>query len=214
MLDIVVTVCFWVFLVTWAVGAIYFGLKEPGGMRTLLRSLGRSWLARIALVVIIVGVRLLTGPLRGDFWAHLRYWNPALALIGAALAVVATALLVWSRLVLGGMWASVPLVQDEHRLVTRGPYAHVRHPIYTGLLGMALAAALTYGFGIWIVFPVLAVPFVLRRVYVEDRMMAETFGAEYDAYRARVPALFPRLTRGSAAPSPSAGSGSSPRRSG
>lgn len=221
-LDIVTTACFWVFLITWLVGAIYFGLKEPGGMRTLLRSLGRSWSVRIAIVVVIVGLRVLIASTQHAefwahvryFWAHLRYWNPALALIGAALAVLATALLVWSRLVLGGMWASVPLVQDDHRLVTGGPYRFVRHPIYTGILGMSLAAALAYGFGIWILFPVLAVPFVLRRVYREDHMMADTFGEEYAAYRTRVPALFPRLTRGSGAPSPSAGSGSFPHRSG
>ena len=186
--------CVLVFGVTWLLGALCFGLKEPGRGRTLLLGLTRSWLARIALVAIAVGIAVFSGPHWNAFWGALRYWNPVLAVIGALVAVAATALLVWARLVLGGMWASVPLVQDEHRLVTRGPYARVRHPIYTGLLGLALGAALTYGFGIWLAVLVITVPFVLRRVYVEDRMMASTFGTEYDAYRARVPALFPSIS--------------------
>lgn len=193
-LDGVMSGCVIVFGVTWMAGAIYFGLKEPGGARAIMRGFGRSWLSRIGLAAVIVAIAALTGRHWTGFWTHLQYWNPVLAAIGALVAVAATALLVWARLVLGGMWASVPLVQDEHRLVTRGPYARVRHPIYTGLLGLALGAALTYGFGVWLAVLVLAVPFVLRRVYVEDGMMARTFGAEYDAYRARVPALFPSIS--------------------
>nr|WSY50910.1 isoprenylcysteine carboxylmethyltransferase family protein [Streptomyces sp. NBC_00886] len=119
------------------------------------------------------------------------YWQPELALLGALLAVASTALLLWARWVLGVMWASIPMVQEHHELRTDGPYRIVRHPIYTGLLGLITGAMPACGFGVWIVFLAVAVPWLLRRVRIEDGMMAGRFGASYDAYRARVPALIP-----------------------
>jgi hypothetical protein len=89
------------------------------------------------------------------------------------------------------MWASIPLVHEHHELRTEGPYRIVRHPIYTGLLGLVLGGMLACGFGVWIVFLAVAVPWLLRRVRIEDGMMADRFGATYEAYRARVPALIP-----------------------
>jgi hypothetical protein len=89
------------------------------------------------------------------------------------------------------MRAGIPLVHEHHELRTGGPYRIVRHPIYTGLLGLVLGGMPACGFGVWIVFLAVAVPWLLRRVRIEDGMMADRFGASYDAYRARVPALVP-----------------------
>ena len=93
------------------------------------------------------------------------------------------------------MWDSVPTLQEHHELRTDGPYRLVRHPIYTGMLGLIIGGMLTGGFGVWIVVLAAALPWLLRRVQVEDRMMAGRFGASYEAYRARVPALIPRAVR-------------------
>ena len=114
-----------------------------------------------------------------------------LALLGGLLAVGSTALLLWARWVLGTMWASVPMVQEHHELRTDGPYGLVRHPIYTGLLGLITGSMLACGFGVWVAYLAVAVPWLLRRVRVEDDLMAGQFGAAYDTYRARVPALVP-----------------------
>jgi protein-S-isoprenylcysteine O-methyltransferase Ste14 len=83
------------------------------------------------------------------------------------------------------------MVQEHHELRTDGPYGLVRHPIYTGLLGLITGSMLACGFGVWVAYLAVAVPWLLRRVRVEDDLMAGRFGAAYDAYRARVPALVP-----------------------
>ncbi|MFR0355560.1 methyltransferase family protein [Streptomyces sediminimaris] len=191
-LVVLIGVCFVVFVVAWLVGAVYFGVKSQDGPRGWMRGLRRTLPRRILL---IAGVWIFATLIRHSqgFWRHLQYWQPELALTGALLATASTALLLWARWVLGTMWASVPMVQEHHELRTDGPYRLVRHPIYTGLLGLVVGAMLACGFGVWTACVAVAVPWLLRRVRTEDGLMADQFGASYDAYRARVPALLPRL---------------------
>jgi protein-S-isoprenylcysteine O-methyltransferase Ste14 len=185
-------VCFVIFVAAWLAGAVYFGVKSQDGPYGWMRGLRRELPRRILLVA---GVWIFATLVRHSlgFWHHLRYWQPEVALLGGLLAVTSTALLLWARWVLGTMWASVPMVQEHHELRTDGPYRLVRHPIYTGLLGLVVGAMLACGFGVWTACVAVAVPWLLRRVRIEDGLMADQFGASYDAYRARVPALVPRL---------------------
>jgi protein-S-isoprenylcysteine O-methyltransferase Ste14 len=184
-------ICVAIFVVAWIAGAVYFGVKSESGLGGWARGLRRTLPRRALLFVGAYAFSLLIRHSPDSFWHHLQYWQPELAILGAVLAVASTALLLWARWVLGVMWASIPLVHEHHELRTEGPYRIVRHPIYTGLLGLVLGGMLACGFGVWIVFLAVAVPWLLRRVRIEDGMMAGQFGAAYDAYRARVPALIP-----------------------
>ena len=77
-------------------------------------------------------------------------------------------------------------------LVTRGPYARVRHPSYTGLLMMF--AALGVAFENYVSIALLLVPIVLalaRRISVEERALAGAFGDDWTAYEARTRRLVP-----------------------
>ncbi|MBV8857666.1 MAG: isoprenylcysteine carboxylmethyltransferase family protein [Acidobacteria bacterium] len=132
---------------------------------------------------------------------HRRYFTPptgsevfnlAVALLAAALAISSVWFVVAAARTLGRQWSFAARVIEGHRLVTEGPYSLVRHPIYTGMLGMLLAtcAATTLP---------LAVPFALAvfvagtlvRVRSEEKLLRETFGAEFDAYARRVGAFIP-----------------------
>ncbi|MDF3301362.1 methyltransferase family protein [Streptomyces tropicalis] len=189
-LVVLVAVCVAVFLVAWIAGALYFGLKSAAGPQDWARGLRRSLPRRILLIAGVYAFSLLVGHFRG-FWRHLQYWQPELAVLGGLLAVASTGLLLWARWVLGTMWASVPTVREHHELRTDGPYRLVRHPIYTGLLGLTAGAMLACGFGVWTAALAVVVPWLLARVRTEDALMAGRFGPAYDAYRARVPALMP-----------------------
>ncbi len=190
-LVVIVAVCGLIFVLAWAAGAVYFGVKAHAGPGGWAGGLRRSLPRRAVPVLGVYAFSLVVRRIPESFWRHLRYWQPELAILGAALAVASTALLLWARWVLGTMWASVPLVREHHELRTDGPYRLVRHPIYTGMLGLISGATLACGFGVWIVVLAAAVPWLLRRVCVEDGLMAGRFGTTYDAYRASVPALIP-----------------------
>jgi len=118
----------------------------------------------------------------------------------AAFAVAIALASVWfcfsAARTLGKQWALVARVIEGHELVTRGPYAVVRNPIYLAMLGMLIASALTAAR--WQIFPV-AIAFLQIgtdiRVRAEEKLLREAFGAKFDDYARRVPAVFPRLIR-------------------
>ncbi|QHC23621.1 methyltransferase family protein [Streptomyces sp. GS7] len=182
--------CVLIFTGAWVVGGVYFGVRSQAGPGGWVRGMRRTLPRR---VLLIAGAYAFSELVRHtpQVWHHLQYWQPELALLGALLAVASTALLLWARWVLGTMWASIPMVKEHHELRTDGPYRLVRHPIYTGFLGLVVGGMLACGFGVWIAFLVIAVPWLLRRVRVEDGLMARQFGPAYALYRTRVPALIP-----------------------
>jgi protein-S-isoprenylcysteine O-methyltransferase Ste14 len=76
-------------------------------------------------------------------------------------------------------------------LIRSGPYAWVRHPIYSGLLCALFGTAIVIGSGRALVGLALLVAAILRKLTIEERFMTEQFGEVYVRYRAEVPALIP-----------------------
>jgi protein-S-isoprenylcysteine O-methyltransferase Ste14 len=186
--EVTLWVCWGLFGLVWSAGAVYNAWKGP---RTRSRSMGRAgW------IVFGVGVWLLVrhfpGAGRGagnvDEW-----WVRA---IGIAILVAMTAFALWARGALGTMWSSITAVKEGHQLRTDGPYAIVRHPIYTGILGMLLGTAVIGGLGRWLVLVVVGVVVFEAKLHSEERLLSRTFGEEYDRYRRRVPQLVPGLRLG------------------
>ncbi len=95
---------------------------------------------------------------------------------------------------LGKQWSLAARVLEGHKLVTEGPYRIVRNPIYTGMFGMLLATglAISHWIGLLIAIVVFAVGTVIR-VQSEEKLLREVFGAEFEAYTHRVPAVVPFL---------------------
>jgi len=86
----------------------------------------------------------------------------------------------------------VARVTERHELITSGPYAVVRHPIYTAMLGLLIATGLTFGTPTSTVAgAVLYVIGTWLRTRAEERLLEAAFGDRYAAYRRRVPALIP-----------------------
>lgn len=116
------------------------------------------------------------------------------AVSAAALALGSGALLALAVRTLGRHWSLQARLRPDHELVTDGPYRWVRHPIYSGFLGLFLATGLALT--TWRVLALACVPFLAGtwlRVRAEDRLLRSAFGARHDAWRARVKALVPGL---------------------
>ena len=112
--------------------------------------------------------------------------------VAAVLAPAATAMMASAVKHLGEQWRIQAVVTDEHRLVTSGPYALVRHPIYGGLLGMLFATGILVSG--WTATLVAAGVYVVGteiRVRAEDALLARHFGAEFDRYGRAVKAYVP-----------------------
>lgn len=126
--------------------------------------------------------------------------DPATPLaIGEAAAVLglmalAIALFVGATRAMGRNWAIVARTRGDHELVTWGPFARIRNPIYTGLFAFLLAMALAFGHWRGLV---LGVPLywigTWMRVRREEALLRAQFGVAYDAYAARVKRFVPGL---------------------
>lgn len=133
-------------------------------------------------------------------WRSLPLALPAavawLALLGGSLLYfVGLGLAVWGRLALGRMYfVSTGLGAQlfaDHQLITRGPYAYVRHPMYAGLTLAVLGGLLLYQ--TWTMVALLLLPLGLRRrARREEQVLAAEFGAAWQAYCRRVPGWLPR----------------------
>jgi protein-S-isoprenylcysteine O-methyltransferase Ste14/membrane protease YdiL (CAAX protease family) len=118
------------------------------------------------------------------------------ALAGLAIALSAAA--VWlstgAMIALGRFWAVGARVADDHRLVTAGPFALVRHPIYTGLSLLLLASGVAWSTPEAIVIAawVFGVSTHVRALR-EEKLLSSALGTAYAVYAARVPRFVPRL---------------------
>ena len=95
---------------------------------------------------------------------------------------------------LGTNWSITLEVREQHRLITRGVYHRIRHPMYSALVLYSLGHALVIPN--WVAGPSNLVAFAILftlRVHAEEQMMSDTFGDEYETYAARTKRLVPRV---------------------
>jgi protein-S-isoprenylcysteine O-methyltransferase Ste14 len=174
----IIALCWLAFVVVWMVTALFV-------KRTVERSL--SWARPFALVALIfIAATLRMTVMRQPLW-H------ASALVGALASVVTVAGLVvavWARLTLGANWSGTITFKEGHELIQRGPYAYVRHPIYSGLLLMGLGTAIESARPSTFLFVAASTVMMMIKAHHEERLMSRHFPA-YDEYRRRVKALIP-----------------------
>lgn len=122
--------------------------------------------------------------------------SPASRAVGLLLIVLGLPVLLesFARFVTEGKGTPAPVAPPRH-LVVRGLYRYVRNPMYVAVCSLILGQALLlgnlrlvkYAAIVWVYFHL----FVL--VY-EEPTLRRTFGAEYEAFCARVPRWVPRFT--------------------
>ena len=114
-----------------------------------------------------------------------------------AALVLGLALCWWARIHLGRLWSVAITRKEAHRVVDTGPYALVRHPIYTGLIVGLLATAAADGTAPALTGAAMMIVGLWLKARTEERFLTAELGAEaYSAYRRRVPMLIPFLPPG------------------
>ena len=175
----------------WSGWGLYWMLAALRSKATRRREPLASRLAH--LLPLAVGATLFAWPARG--WSALAWqlWPPSLSTVwlGVALVVAGLAFAVWARVHLGGNWSGTVTVKQGHELIRSGPYAYVRHPIYTGLITALLGTAVASGTVRAAIGLAIIVASFVRKSRTEEDFMRETFPGEYPRYSAEVPALIP-----------------------
>lgn len=112
-------------------------------------------------------------------------------IVGLLVAVLGMGFALWARLHLGKNWSSRPAIRENHTITRTGPYAIVRHPIYTGILTAILGTAIATGSLLACVCLLVIGVLFLVKIRMEEQFLLEEFGEEYERYRMDVKALVP-----------------------
>ena len=112
---------------------------------------------------------------------------------GLTLHAASLGLAIASRRALGRNWSGAITQKADHQLIRSGPYRFVRHPIYSAMLGMIAGTALVSGDAHAFLGAALMAAAYVRKIHLEERNLAELFGAAYADYRRTTRALIPWL---------------------
>ncbi len=180
-----------------ALAAMFVSVRRPASREEPGARFALRVPVLLAATILFFGVgALLWRPLP----VHAPPWLQAATLtVGGPLFFGGLALYLWGLFALGRMFAPSSgfgvRVQAGHRLVTTGPYAHVRHPMYLAVIVAAIGGLLLYR--TWAALCCAVIMFGLAvRARREERVLSQEFGPEWQAYASRVPAWLPRFGRG------------------
>ena len=177
----------------WVAWMIYWWVSASK-VKTTVRS--ESLASRAAHIVPLVAAGILV-MLSTRPWGFLFDRMLPLSLvtfwIGAAILATGLAFAVWARVYLGRNWSGIVTLKQDHELIRGGPYAVVRHPIYTGILIAFVGTAIARGEWRGLLAVVIVFASLWRKLKLEERWLGEAFGESYSKYRAEVSALVPYL---------------------
>jgi protein-S-isoprenylcysteine O-methyltransferase Ste14 len=150
-------------------------------------------LMRMALTVSVFA--FLFSPRAWVGWLGERFVPPsdAIAIVGTAVTALGVGLAAWARYSLGQNWSAAVTLKEAHELVRAGPYARIRHPIYSGVILGLLGTALALGE--WRAIVAVAVLFVsyFIKARKEEAFLAFEFGRAFQDYCSRTGMFLPRL---------------------
>lgn len=160
-----------------------------GSAHRLLRT---RYLLVATLLFIILGV-LLWRPLP----LHLPWLlQLLLAILGAVIFIASLAFYLWGLRTLGVNFNASSgfgvRLHQSHRLVTSGPYAYIRHPMYLSVILAGWGGLLLYRTWMMLIFAVIMLGLIVR-ARKEEAALAQAFGAEWETYQRQVSAWFPNL---------------------
>lgn len=120
--------------------------------------------------------------------------SEVIGLVGLALIMSGSAVLLFSFLKLGNSLTALPIPREQGQLVTTGMYARVRHPIYFGLLVMGFGVILDAGYWPQIIVYMLLYALLNTKAEFEESLLREKY-PQYKQYAEKTPRFFPRLGR-------------------
>jgi protein-S-isoprenylcysteine O-methyltransferase Ste14 len=171
-------------VVSWVAASLWSGRTEK---RAATREM---WIYRIVIFAGAILIAPWTAQVLGERPAWQVGSYGAYAFVGVMLTGLA--LTWWARIHLGRLWSSAITRKEEHRLVETGPYEHVRHPIYTGLIIALLATAASEATPVAALGAVLIALGLWLKARTEERFLLTELGPDaYESYRRRVPMLVP-----------------------
>lgn len=185
-------ISFAITIIMWIVFAIGFLLLKR---RQKQNEQKKNKLAMIGMMLEGVGFAFVFTVRREPF-TNIFQMNSSIQILLTIFSGILAIASVWLGLsavkTLGKQWNIKAQIIEGHELITTGPYKIVRHPIYSALFGLLIVTGysmtLLWAFIIAIVFYFIGTIF---RTRVEEQLLIQHFGDQYEKYKKKVPALIP-----------------------
>lgn len=169
----------WVAFSVWALSEIYINIRTKllrQHISTTKVDKGSNW---------FIGIGIYLGAVIA-FIFHYQNWgwvSQPVAIIGAVLMLAGVALRLWSIHVLGRYFTPVVSIDSDQKLIKDGPYKHIRHPAYTGML--ITLTFLGLAFNSWIASCIILFmlsPCLIYRIHIEEKALISHFRSAYEEY--------------------------------
>ena len=126
------------------------------------------------------------------------YYQPAILnffwFLGLLLLIIGGITMCAGRITLGRYAFLIITIETTQKLVKKGPYAYIRHPIYTGVLFLFLGYIISFSS---IIGLIIIIPFFIfwgrKRMNLEEKQLINTFGDEYREYMTKTKRLIPMI---------------------
>jgi protein-S-isoprenylcysteine O-methyltransferase Ste14 len=194
-------IAFFVLFIMLLAMRVYFMIKvcRSGGRilpdeKAVERDGGRGYYI-FRLIIFFALIAFLVMYFAGAGWIDLFSFQLPdwLRWIGFAIGIVTVFFWTWVQVTLDTQWSPQLQLTKGHRIITTGPYARIRHPLYAGMCGWFVSLSLLTANWIFVGACVLTFFGLLYRVPKEEQMMLEAFGDEYKDYMKRTGRFFPKL---------------------
>jgi protein-S-isoprenylcysteine O-methyltransferase Ste14 len=178
----IITASFWlIFIVYWGISA--FNTKRSS------KKMWRWFGFRLLLIGIVIVV------FHSELWNSLYSYHvdtigPAYGGIGLVLCGIGIGYAIYARVYLGRNWGMPMSIKESPELVTDGPYAYVRHPIYSGVSLAMLGSAFASSF-VWLAAFAIFGAYFFYSATREEQTMLKAFPETYPAYKQRTKMFIP-----------------------
>ena len=183
----IITICWLIFLGYWI--ANWKSVKPA--QETAWRSPSFRWTG-LWIIVLIILVTHFVFPKHSLHFLTISSNAPLiLQIIGVLLTILGLIIAIVARRTLADNWSSDVELKKDHKLITKGIYKYVRHPIYTGITFMGLGAIIVDQSIIVTIFFIGMVAFLIFKMKKEETLLLKHFPKEYPAYMKKTKTLIP-----------------------
>lgn len=194
-------IAFFVLFIVLLAMRVYFMLKVrcSGGRimpddKAIEREGGRGYYI-FRLIIFFALIAFLVMYFAGAGWIDMFSFplSDWLRWVGFGIGIITVFFWTWVQMTLDTQWSPQLQLTKSHRLITSGPYARIRHPLYAGMCGWFVSLSLLTANWIFVGACLLTLFGLFYRIPMEEKMMIEAFGDEYKDYMKRTGRFFPKF---------------------
>jgi len=181
-----------VIALSWLAFLLYWSIS---GFKARPTGKARNRAVAVLMILAICALFLLLRESGASGGIDAKLWQGGLGIqiVADALALLGVGVMIWARRTLGLNWSGNVTIMPAQELVQRGPYAYVRHPIYSGFALMAIGTALAYGRLLGILLLAVCAAGLWLKASREEKLLAMHFPGDYERYKAKTKAFIPYI---------------------